>query len=74
MGTSVSEKPSAQGSLNKTDYKKILKGAGIAASGAVLTYVLEILPGIDFGQYTLIVAPTLSVLINAVLKFIQGPK
>lgn len=60
--------------LNKEDGLKILKGAGIAAGGALLTYLLEILPNIDFGSYTLILAPILSILINAGLKFITGNK
>lgn len=58
--------------LNKEDGLKILKGAGIALAGALLTFLAELLPNIDFGQYTLVVAPILSILINAGLKFIKG--
>jgi hypothetical protein len=63
---------SAKFTLNKEDGIKILKGAGIALSGALLTYLAEILPNIDFGNYTLIIAPIVSILINAGLKFIKG--
>lgn len=59
-------------SLNTTDWKKIGKGALIATAGALLTYAAEIIPGIDFGQYQLIIAPLLMVLINAGLKWYQG--
>ena len=58
--------------LNKEDGLKILKGAGIALAGALLTYLAEILPKVDFGNYTLIVAPIISILINAGLKFFKG--
>ena len=67
-------KESNRFSLNKEDALKILKGASIAIGGALLTYLLEILPKVDFGQYTLIVAPIISILINAGLKFISGKK
>jgi hypothetical protein len=59
-------------SLNNTDWNKILKGGLIAIAGAILTYAAEILPGIDFGEYTLIIAPLLSILINAGLKWYKG--
>jgi len=58
--------------FNKEDGLKIAKGAGIAVGGALLVYLAEILPNVDFGQYTLILAPVLSILINAGLKFFQG--
>lgn len=60
--------------LNKEDGLKILKGAGIALAGALLTFLADVLTKIDFGQYTLVVAPILSILINAGLKFIAGRK
>ena len=61
-------------SFNKEDGLKIAKGAGIAVSGALLTYLIEVLPNVNFGEYTLILAPILSILINAGLKFISGKK
>jgi hypothetical protein len=56
------------------DWTKIGKGALIAAGGAVLTYLAETIPGVDFGEYTLIVAPILMILINAGIKWIQGQR
>lgn len=58
--------------LNKEDSLKIAKGAGIAISGALLTYLAQVLPNVDFGQYSLIIAPILSILINAGLKLVKG--
>jgi len=65
---------SASGTLNVTDWKKILKGLGIAAGGAALTYVLDLLPQINFKGYELIVIPIASTLINFALKLIAGKK
>ena len=64
--------PSAQGSLNKQDLLKILKGAGIAAAGALLTFLADLIPTLDLGKYNLIIAPVLMILINAGLKWWQG--
>lgn len=58
--------------LNKQDLLKIGKGAVIALSGAGLTYALSKVNQIDFGQYTLVIVPILTILINAGLKFVQG--
>lgn len=63
---------SKQFSLNKEDGLKILKGAGIALAGALLTYLADLIPSIDFGAYTPIVVSMSSILINAILKFISG--
>jgi hypothetical protein len=61
-------------SLNGQDIDKILKGACIALGGAVLTYFLSVLPEVDFGPYTAVVSATLSIAINAGLKFLEGKK
>jgi len=58
--------------LNKEDGLKIAKGAGIAVGGAVLVYLAEVLPKVDFGEYTPIVVAILSILINAGIKFFKG--
>lgn len=58
--------------LNMTDWKKVGKGFLIALAGMILTLLADMIPGLDFGQYTLIVAPILMALINAALKWYQG--
>jgi hypothetical protein len=67
-------KQSPKGELNDTDWKKIGKGAGIAVAGALLTFAADALPGIDFGQYQMVIAPVLMVLINLGLKWYAGTK
>lgn len=58
--------------LNKKDGLKIVKGAGIAVAGALLTYILSVLNLIDFGPSTPIIVGILSIGVNAGLKFFSG--
>ena len=58
--------------LNKEDMKKIAIGAGVAIAGAVLTYITEVIPNVDFGSYTPVVVALFSILANAVRKLIVG--
>lgn len=57
-------------SIDLVGMKKVGKGALIAGAGAILTYLAEAIPGIDFGQYTPLVAAILGILINFGRKFI----
>ena len=59
-------------SLNKEDGKKIVSGALVAISGALLTYTSQVITEIDFGQYTPIVVAIFSVLSNTLRKYLQG--
>jgi hypothetical protein len=59
-------------SLNKEDGLKILRGAGYAMGGVLCTYILELLPFIDFGTYTMLVVGIMSTLLNAGVKFFKG--
>ena len=54
--------------IDKEKLIKIGKGALIAGAGAVLTYLVEAIPQVDFGQYTPVVVAVFSVLVNAVRK------
>jgi len=54
--------------VNKKDGKKILIGAGIAGAGAVLTYLAEVIPNVDFEAWTPVVVAMFSVLVNIVRK------
>jgi hypothetical protein len=57
-------------SLNTTDLKKIGKGAIIAISGALLVYLTEVVPNVDFGAYTPVAVALSGILVNAAYKFI----
>ena len=76
--------PSSKGTLNKIDYKKILKGAGIAFGGAFAFSMATWLMGwlgtgsVDWSKFTqpfltTCIPAALSVGINALVKFFQGP-
>ena len=65
---------SARFNLIKPDLLKIVKGAGVAAAGAVATVLLQMIPGIDFGPYTVVVVALNSIICNAVLKFVSVNK
>lgn len=58
--------------LNKADLEKILVGAGVAAGGALLTYVLQVVSNTDFGVYTPIVVALAGILVNTGRKFLMG--
>lgn len=61
-------------SFDSITQSKIIKGALIAMGGALCTYLLEIIPGIDFGSLTPVVVGMSSILINAVREWIKGVK
>lgn len=47
---------------------KVLRGASIAAAGAILTYLSEFVAGHDFGEWTPLVTAFFSILTNIVRK------
>ena len=59
-------------SLNKEDAEKILKGEVIACGGALLTYIAEIVPQVDFGAVTPVVVAIASIAVNTGWKFLRG--
>lgn len=58
-------------SFGSEETKKVLKGLGIALLGALITYMADTIPGIDFGAYTGLVVALNSVLVNAARVWIQ---
>lgn len=54
--------------MSKDDILSILKGAGIAAVGAALTFLTQWASGTDFGPWTPLVVAALSVLANVLRK------
>lgn len=59
-------------SLNAVDAQKIGKGFLIAIGGAGVTYLLNLLPNIDFGQWNFLILPLASTGLNAALKFFEN--
>lgn len=59
-------------SLNKEDLAKIGKGAGIALAGALVVYIAEVVPNVDFGAYTPVVVAIAGILVNAARKWLAG--
>lgn len=53
--------------------KSVLKGAGIAAIGAVLTYASQWATGQDFGQFQPVIAALLAVAANIFRKWAGIP-
>jgi hypothetical protein len=58
-------------SLIKLDWKKIGIGAGVAVGGALLTYIAELVPTIDFWDWTPLVVALLGVLVNIGRKYLS---
>ena len=62
---------SPSGVLNKTDYKKIAIGAGVAVAGALITYVSEVVTQVDFKDWTPLVVAGWGVIANIVRIWIK---
>lgn len=54
--------------LIREDIKRILIGSLVAAVGAALTYLTDMIPKIDLGMYTPVVVAVWSVIANVVRK------
>lgn len=53
------------------EWVSLLKGAGVAAIGALLTYAAQNIGQMDFGQSTPLVAAGLAVIVNFIRKSIM---
>lgn len=58
--------------LNSIDWKNIAKGALIAAAGALLTYLTEVVASVDFGDLTPVVVSGWSIAVNIFRKYLTG--
>jgi hypothetical protein len=61
---------SPRGKIYGAEIRRIAIGAGIAMLGALLTYLQDKIPTVDFGTYTPIVVAINSIVVNTVRKFI----
>lgn len=59
-------------SLNLADLHSLVRGLLITLAGALLVWLLKVLPNIDFGSYTPFVVPLAAFLVNTCLKYIDG--
>jgi len=67
----MTKQKSPKFSIDKVGLIKVVKGAGIAGAGAILVYLAEAIPGLDFGEATPIVVGISAIVINFVRKFIM---
>lgn len=58
--------------LNTPDIIKLHKGAAIALGGALIVYLMELLPNLRFGVYTPFAVALVSVIINLIRKWITN--
>ena len=58
--------------LNLIDWKKVGKGLLIAVFGAILTYLSDLIPTIDFGMWTPMVMAFWSIVVNIVQKLLTN--
>lgn len=57
--------------LTVEDSQKIGKGLLIAIGGAALTYLSEMIPNVDFGQWTPVVVAAWSAVLNIARKYLS---
>lgn len=65
---------SAKYSLNVNDLVNLAKNAVLVGTGAVLTYVMENINNVDWGTTGILLVPVVTVLLDAAVKWIKGPK
>ena len=58
--------------LDSFDWGKVGKGLLIAISGAILTYLTDLIPTIDFGVWTPMVMAFWSIVVNIVQKLLTN--
>ena len=65
---------SAKYSLNVNDLVSLVKNALLVGTGAILTYVLENINTVDWGSTGVLLVPVVTLLLDATIKWIKGPK
>lgn len=58
--------------LNKADLQSIGRGLLITLAGALVTYLIEVLPQIDLGEYGVFIVPIAALLLNTARKYLAG--
>ena len=57
--------------FDKETIIKIVKGAGIAGTGAVALYLLDFIGTLEVGAYTPLISAIVPILVNAVKEFMR---
>ena len=65
---------SAKYSLNVNDAVSLVKNAVLVGTAAVLTYVMENINSVDWGTTGVLLVPVVTVLLDAIIKWVKGPK
>lgn len=65
---------SKQYSLNINDFINLAKNALLVGTGAILTYVMENINSVDWGSTGVLLVPVVTVILDAIIKWIKGPK
>jgi uncharacterized OB-fold protein len=60
------------GKIDVEGLKSVGKGALIAGAGAVLTYLVSAIPGVDFGAYTPMVVAVFGIGVNFLRKLLTN--
>lgn len=60
--------------LNKEELKSLWRGLLITLGGALLTFMAENIPNVDFGQWTPFVVSFSALGINSVKKWLEGKR
>ena len=61
-------------SLNVNDIVNLTKNAVLVGTGAVLTYVIENINTVDWGNTGVLLVPVVTLLLDAMVKWLKGPK
>jgi uncharacterized membrane protein AbrB (regulator of aidB expression) len=59
--------------IGTNQWVSVLKGAGLAVLGAAVTYVGQNITSTDFGQYSYIIIPITTVILNVLQKVVLNP-
>jgi hypothetical protein len=67
-------KQSHRFSLNANDVVNLAKDALLVGVGSLLTYLIENINTLDWGSTGVLLVPVVTLLLDAVVKWIKGPR
>lgn len=63
---------SPQNSLSVKDTHALLRVVGLGIAGVVVNYLVQLVPGIDFGQYSGLAVPVIMSLLEVARRYIAN--